>query len=96
MPDDHEWSILINHFGGISHAGEHLKKGGHSGFNALLAGYFDKQGYYGKKDESSYHWSATTQDDVYASFKAIYGSLDNVGAYTYTKPDGFSVRCIKD
>lgn len=96
LPDDIEWSRLINHFGGIGHAGEHLKKGGDSGFNVLLAGYHDKLDYFGKKDESSYHWSATDQSNGYASFKAIYGTVNNVGTYTYTKPDGFSVRCVKD
>lgn len=96
LPNDNEWSKLINHFGGINQAGKHLKKGGNSGFNVLLAGYYDKHGHYGKVDESSYHWSATEQNDIYASFKGIYGTVDNVGTYTYNKPDGFSVRCIKD
>ncbi len=96
LPNDAEWSQLINHFGGIDEAGHYLKKGGGSGFNDLLAGYHDKDGFYGKKDESSYHWSSTEQTADYASFKGIYHDVDNVGAYTYTKTDGFSVRCIKD
>ena len=96
LPDDGEWSHLINSFGGIREAGKHLKKGGGSGFNDLLAGYHDKDGFFGKKEESSYHWSSTEQNDDYASFKGIYHDVDNVGAYTYTKADGFSVRCIKD
>ncbi len=96
LPNDAEWSHLINNYGGIWEAGKHLKKGGDSGFNCLLAGYHDKAGFYGKKDESSYHWSATDQNSDYASFKGIYHDVDNVGAYTYTKADEFSVRCIKD
>ncbi|MFK5857011.1 MAG: FISUMP domain-containing protein [Bacteroidota bacterium] len=96
LPDDAEWSHLINNFGGIREAGKHLKKGGDSGFNVLLAGYHDKAGFYGKKDESSYHWSSTHQNADYASFKGLYNDVDNVGAYTYTKADGFSVRCIKN
>jgi len=96
LPDDGEWSHLINNYGGIREAGKHLKKGGGSGFNDLLAGYHDKDGFYGKKDESSYYWSLTEQDADYASFKGIYHDVDNIGTYTYTKTDGFSVRCIKD
>ncbi len=96
LPNDAEWSHLINNYGGIREAGKHLKKGGDSGFNDLLAGYHDKAGFFGKKDESSYHWSSTDQTANYASFKGIYHDVDNVGAYTYTKGDGFSVRCIKD
>ena len=96
LPNDAEWSNLINHFDGIRGAGKHLKKGGESGFDDLLAGYHDKEGFYGKKGESSYHWSSTEQNANYASFKGIYHDVDNVGVYTYTKADGFSVRCIKD
>ncbi len=96
LPNDAEWSHLINNYGGIMEAGKHLKKGGDSGFNVLLAGYHDKAGFFGKKDESSYHWSSTEQNPIYASFKGIYHGGDNVGPYTYTKADGFSVRCIKD
>ena len=96
LPNDAEWSNLINNYGGIHEAGKHLKKGGDSGFNVILAGYYDKAGFFGKKDESSYHWSSTDQNPNYASFKGIYHGGDNVGAYTYTKNDSFSVRCIKD
>jgi uncharacterized protein (TIGR02145 family) len=96
LPDDAEWSHLINFYGGIWEAGKELKEGGNSGFNVLMAGYHDKEGFYGKIGESSYHWSATEQNDTYASFKGIYESVDNVGTFTYTKADAFSVRCIKD
>ncbi len=96
LPDDAEWSRLINYYDGIWKAGTHLKKGGNSGFDVLMAGYHDKDGFYGKIGESSYLWSATEQNDNYASFKGIYESVANVGTYTYTKTDAFSVRCIKD
>jgi uncharacterized protein (TIGR02145 family) len=96
LPNDAEWSYLINYYDGIMEAGKHLKNDGGSGFNVLFAGYHDKEGFYDKKGESSYHWSSTEQNADYASFKGIYKDVDNVGAYTYTKSDGFSVRCIKD
>jgi uncharacterized protein (TIGR02145 family) len=96
LPDDVEWSALINYYGGIWEAGKDLKTGGSSDFNVLMAGYHDKDGFYGKMGESAYLWSATEQSDTYASFKGIYKSVDNIGTYTYTKADGFSVRCIKD
>jgi len=96
LPTDAEWTHLIDFNGGIMKAGGALREGGSSGFNALLAGYHDKAGFYGKIGESSYHWSATAQNDNYASFKGIYKTVDNMGAYTYDKKDRFSVRCIKD
>ena len=96
LPNDEEWGKLIWHFGGNDVAGKALKEGGKSGFEALMAGYRDKQNYYGKVDTSAYFWSATEQNENYASFKGIYIDYSNIGPYTYTKLDGFSVRCIKD
>ena len=96
LPNDAEWSELINNYGGVNEAGARLKKGGDSGFNVLWAGYHDKKDFYGKGGVSSYFWSSTEQNDLYASFKGIYSTADNVGTYTYTKADGMSVRCIKD
>jgi len=96
LPNDEEWSQLINYYGGIWKAGKELKIGGSSDFNVLMAGFHDKDGAYDKKDVSSYFWSVTEQNENYASFKGIYKSVDNVGTYTYTKADAFSVRCIKD
>lgn len=96
LPDDADWSWLINYYGGIWDAGTALKKGGESNMNILMAGYYDKAGFYGKIDESAYYWSSTEQNENYASFKGLYESVDNVGTYTYTKTDAFSVRCVKD
>ena len=96
LPDDSEWLNLINYFGGVHYAGKNLKAGGASEFNALMSGYRDKAGFYGKIDESAYYWSSTRQNETYASFKGIYVPVDNVGTYTYTIGDGLSVRCVKD
>ena len=96
LPNDEEWGKLIWHFGGNDVAGKALKEGGKSGFDALMAGYRDKQNFYGKVDSSAYFWSATEQNENYASFKGIYIDYSNIGPYTYTKPDGFSVRCVKN
>ena len=96
LPNDEEWKNLIDYYGGLHYAGKELKAGGNSGFNALMTGYRDKKGFFGKIDESAYFWSSTEQNKDYASFKGLYSHVDNVGAYTYTKPDGLSVRCIKN
>ncbi len=96
LPNDEEWNSLISYYGGSERAGHELKEGGSSGFNALKAGYRDKKGFFGKAGVSAYFWSATDEDEHYASFKGLYKGLANVGEYTYTKPSGFSVRCVKD
>jgi len=96
LPNDEDWKKLIRHNGGVEYAGKNLKEGGESGFNALMAGYRDKHNFYGKIDESAYFWSSTEQNENYASFRGLYHNYDNIGPYTYTKADAFSVRCIKD
>lgn len=97
LPADEDWDKLIWRFGGNEVAGRHLKAGGESDFEVLMAGYRDKKGFYGKADTSAYFWSATEQEDLrYASFRGFYKKYSNVGPYTYTKTDGFSVRCVKD
>jgi uncharacterized protein (TIGR02145 family) len=96
LPDDQEWMKLINYYGGIQYAGANFKVGGRSDFNALMSGYRDKAGFFGKVNESAYFWSSTEQNNEYASFKGIYNPVDNVGTYNYTKADAISVRCVKD
>ncbi len=96
LPDDQEWSGLINYYGGVHYAGKSFKEGGTSGFNVLMSGYYYHRGSFGKIGVSSYHWSSTEQNADYASFKGIYSTVDNVGTYTYIKIDGLSVRCVKD
>ena len=96
LPNDQEWFDLIGYYGGVHYAGKNLKEGGASAFNGLMSGYRDKAGFYGKGNVSSYYWSATEQNKDYASFKGIYSQVDNVGTYTYTKPDAISVRCVRN
>lgn len=96
LPNDQEWSDLVNYYGGVHYAGKELKEGGASKFNALMSGYRDKAGFFGKGNISTYFWSSTEQNKDYASFKGIYSQVDNVGTYTYTKPDAISVRCVKN
>ena len=96
LPDNEEWNNLIWTMGGDDVAGKALKEGGKSGFDALMAGYRDKQNFYGKIDTSAYFWTATEQNEKYALFKGIYKDYSNIGPYPYTKADGFSVRCVKD
>ena len=96
LPDDQEWSGLINYYGGVHYAGKSFKEGGTSGFNVLMSGYHYHRGSFGKVGVSSYFWSSTEQNEDYASFKGVYSTVDNVGTYTYIKIDGLSVRCVKD
>jgi len=95
LPDEQVWTKLIDNYGGRELAGNDLQEGGSSGFDVLFAGYRDKKGFYGKVDSSAYFWSGSEKDEKYAFFSGFYKGYSNVGMYTYTKPDGFSVRCVK-
>jgi uncharacterized protein (TIGR02145 family) len=98
LPSEEEWDKLIWAYGGNEVAGRHLKAGGSSDFEILMAGYRDKKGFYGKADTSAYFWTSTEspKDARYAFFRGFYKEYSNVGPYPYTKADGLSVRCIQD
>jgi uncharacterized protein (TIGR02145 family) len=106
IPDDVDWTKLIDNLGGIDNAGIYLKsKTGwkdngngknNSGFTALPAGYRYVDGSFDMKGNYAYWWTLTPYFDTEAYDRDInyYGSTVNRG--TFKKGYGFSVRCIKD
>jgi uncharacterized protein (TIGR02145 family) len=108
VPSDNEWTILTDYLGGENLAGGKLKEIGithwadsnrnatnESGFTAIPAGYhydynFEKIGIWAR------WWSSTDYSIDFAYGRVIneYGTVSiNNGGY---KPNGYSVRCIKD
>jgi len=67
-----------------------------SGFNALPGGFRKYSGAFMKLNNSDYWWVATDVDPDFAwAFASGYNSADTFFG-TYTKTNGYSVRCIKD
>jgi uncharacterized protein (TIGR02145 family) len=106
VPDDNDWTNLIDNLGGLENAGIYLKSvsgwkdngngKNSSGFNALPSGYRYVDGSFDMKGSYAYWWSSTSYFDTEAYDRDLnyYGSTINRG--TFKKGYGFSVRCIKD
>ena len=112
VPNDVEWTILIDYLGGVTIAGGKLKATSplwqtpnanatdSSGFSGLPGGSRAVSGTFSSGIYSigynGYWWSST---DLYSSRTWGY-NLSYDAAYTNkqlrSKPTGFSVRCVKD
>ena len=109
VPTDAEVSTLITYLGGLSAAGGVMKETGTthwttpntgatntSGFTALPGGYRTVNGVYSLMSTNGCYGTGT----VYNGSYGIEYSLSNTSATitrntVWTKPNGFSIRCIK-
>jgi uncharacterized protein (TIGR02145 family) len=105
LPSDAEWTELTDFLGGVSVAGDKLKKAGttwgsyegttnESGFTALPGGrrgidYFDDIGIYGA-------WWSATQNGSHAWMRGMFSNNSYVDRGSGPMNHGFSVRCVKD
>jgi uncharacterized protein (TIGR02145 family) len=109
IPTDAEWTTLTTCLGGNTVAGGAMKETGtthwqspntgaanSSGFTGLPGGYHDRFGSFYNVGGVGYWWSSTEFDTTYAWYWYLsydYGGVTRTGA---NKPDGFSVRCLRD
>ena len=96
IPDENEWSLLFNNFGGNAFAGDALRYNGPSGFNALLAGAYFGNRQFGFKNFSVFFWSSTSRGNYKAWSHAINSINHGISYYSSLRNNAFSVRCIKD
>jgi uncharacterized protein (TIGR02145 family) len=109
VPNDNEWSVLIDYLGGDTVAGAKIKEGlnihwvnpevgviDETGFDALLAGYRDPAGSFLDLQRTATWWSGSS----YSSTEALQSTcsfLNNlVIKKNSSKSSGSSIRCIKD
>ncbi len=100
IPDDSEWTTLINYLGGDSLSAIKLKSTStlpwalhatnESGFSALAGGYRWDSFY--NLTYGGFWWSSSSTSTVNSHLQLLYRST--MVAYNYGY--GFSVRCIKD
>jgi len=107
IPTDEEWTKLSDYLGGEEEAGTKMKStsgwvengngSNSSGFSGLPGGnrstngIVDYIGYYGD------WWSSTESETGNAWFRSLgYGSGTVDRFDSYSKEDGFSVRCLRD
>ncbi len=106
IPSDDEWTMLTNALGGEKEAGNKMKsksgwsEGGNgtnsSGFSGLPAGYRGIGGIFFTIGGIGIWWSSTENGTNLAWLRDL--AYDNGNAYrsNYGKPNGFSVRCLRD
>jgi uncharacterized protein (TIGR02145 family) len=110
VPTDAEWTTLTDYFGGESEAGDKLKEGGtthweapndgatnESGFTALPGGT-GGLGSYNAIGTVAYLWSSTVSqyDDTYAWHREMYNDRHSAEKWSLPKHTAHSVRCLKD
>ncbi|MBU3715371.1 MAG: hypothetical protein FGM46_10580 [Ferruginibacter sp.] len=106
IPSDDEWTILANFLGGAKVAGDKMQSktgwndGGNGsnssglsglpGGNRYYHGPFTNIGLYG------FWWSSTEDNTSNAWLRFLSYNNGSVGRYSSGKPNGFSVRCVRD
>lgn len=96
LPTDKDWSTLVSYLGGEAEAGKKIKKGGDSGFGALLAGnYHPEVKLFSYKGEKGYYWTASSHGFNTSWIWTLHLGEDSIHRSTIGKSFYFSVRCIK-
>jgi uncharacterized protein (TIGR02145 family) len=109
IPTDAEWTTVENCLGGFGVSGGKMKSTGtslwltpnvgatnSSGFTGLPGGYRLSNGSFAYINYYGYWWNSSEYDDIYAWGNILYYSDATSGRSTSGKPNGFSVRLIKD
>ena len=109
IPDNSEWSVLIDYLGGEAVAGGKLKENpnyhwenpnqGASdevGFDARAGGYRDPSGSFLELDRTGMWWSTTSYSLEEAPLRECSFLNPIMASTNYPKATGCSVRCIKD
>ncbi|MBI9034441.1 MAG: PKD domain-containing protein [Bacteroidales bacterium] len=95
IPSEQEWNQLVIQLGGVMVAGEKLKVGGTSGFNALFAGERNG-GSFANENINGYFWSSTAKDTEDKFSVKVVNDLPKLVYEFEGKQKGKSIRCLKD
>lgn len=106
IPTDSEWEELVDILGGDETAGDKLKSTSGweaegngtniSRFSGLPGGLRRYDGNFGSIGGTGVWWSATDYAADYAWYRTLHYSLANVFRFSYSKGNGYSVRCVRD
>ncbi|MCX6239244.1 MAG: fibrobacter succinogenes major paralogous domain-containing protein [Bacteroidia bacterium] len=106
LPNDAEWTILIDYLGGKDAAGDMLKSNRNwntpkaditkgIGFEALPGGNYRLNATFANMGASGYWWTSSEVDNN-AKMIGLEHSSSAVDRYNFNKKNGYSVRCIKN
>jgi len=109
VPDNDDWTTLVNFLGGEAAAGGKLKETGTAHWNSPNTGATNESGFtalpggfrfgHGLFDGFGWHcifWSSTEYNSDYAWGYAVTFDNNSVGKGGNNKMEGFSIRCIRD
>jgi uncharacterized protein (TIGR02145 family) len=106
VPSDNDWKTLelglglpsseidMTGFRGTDQ-GTQLKAGGSSGFEAMMGGTYNL-GFFNDLDVSGYFWTSSSSSGSNAWARLLNVNNPKIGRYESLKPNGFSVRCLKN
>ncbi|MBG0859550.1 MAG: T9SS type A sorting domain-containing protein [Bacteroidales bacterium] len=110
VPKNDEFIAFVTYLGGLEMAGGKLKETGtthwlspntgatnETGFTALPGGrryYYD--GSFMSRGQLGYYWSATEDEVIYGGVGILHYNSVEIEGDSYSKPNGMSVRCMKD
>ncbi|MFC2090609.1 FISUMP domain-containing protein [Bacteroidota bacterium] len=108
VPTDQEWTILMNHLGGVSKAGGKMKETGtslwldpntdatnSSGFSGLPGGELEGS-FFQYIGQYALFWSSTEVDAAKAKYRYLAYNSSELKTLEWNKDLGYSVRCLKD
>jgi uncharacterized protein (TIGR02145 family) len=109
VPNDSDWSVLVNYLGGLDVAGGKLKQEGttqwsspntgatnESGFTALPGGFYDNQGNFNHLGLFGSWWTSSEGESNNAWAYDLYYYGKELYHGKTEKVVGLSVRCIKN
>jgi uncharacterized protein (TIGR02145 family) len=107
LPNDEEWTILTDYLGGSAIAGGRLKSTlawddpntgatNEESFTGLPGGSRNSSGPFGNTEHYGYWWSSTEKNTNNAWAQYLYYFNGSFSKNSYSKKEGFSVRCLKD
>jgi len=96
IPTQAEWSAMETILYGPGNAGDSLKAGGFSGFNALLPGVIYSKTTWKFNGFATFFWTSTTTSLDRALSHALNQPDKSVSYYPALRSNAFSVRCVKD
>jgi uncharacterized protein (TIGR02145 family) len=109
IPTNEEWTVLSNSLGGLSVAGIKMKVPGttrwatpntgadnSSGFAGLPGGFRDRIGRFNSVGSIGGWWSATEANTGNARCRLLGYNFGLLASVFDDKPNGYSVRCLRD
>nr|NQU94404.1 hypothetical protein [Bacteroidota bacterium] len=95
LPNQAEWQMLIDAYGGASLAGNELVSAGTSGFDALMNGKYESGTGFSGKDNLSTFWSSTGIPGTTGTGLDIESGNPAVNTTNTSVLNAFGVRCVQ-